>query len=127
MMAFSRTSNFLAHPYAAKVVRTVRTILHDIDPIMLTTERLYMCETWPYDDGVHMIPVTYNRDWVACERQRLIECGQLEEAFRLHFVLGLWNPTDEQKGEVTVVEDVLQENETVNVGSARSCLWRTGA
>ena len=97
MMAFSRTSNFLAHPYAAKVVRTVRAIVHDIDPIMPRTERLYLWEAWPYDGDVHMIPVTYNRDWVACERQRLFECGQLEDAFRLHLVLGLWHPTDEEE------------------------------
>ena len=61
LMAFSRTSNFLAHPYAAKVVRTVRTIVHNIDPVKPSTERLYMWEAWPYDDSVYMIPVTYNR------------------------------------------------------------------
>ena len=47
-MAFSRTSNFLAHPYAAKVVKTVRTIVHDIDPIKPTTERLYMWEAFAH-------------------------------------------------------------------------------
>ena len=89
---FPRPSN------AAKVVRTVRTILHDIDPIKPTTDRLYMWEAWPYDESVHMISMTYNRDWVACERQRLIEIGQLDDAYRLQFVLGLWHLTEE-KGE----------------------------
>ena len=94
MMAFSRTSNSLTYPFAAKVVSTVRTIVHDRDPEKPVAERLHMWEAWPYDGSVHMIPVTYNGDWVAFERQRLIDCGQLEDDIRLHLVQRLWHPTD---------------------------------